>query len=125
MKILGSFIAYAGVVAVLASAIIFPPMITGAAWAQEVSASAGPLDPTGAATIVSWLCSNQQTVIYVLGILIAHSGFSVLSATLKKAGITSDSPIVKIIRMLAIDVKPPAESITAQADAIKAQELAK
>lgn len=121
---LGSFVAFAGFAAVLAAAIIFPPLITGAAWAQDATASTGP-DPTGAASIVGWVCSNQQTVVYVLGLLIAHSGMSVLSATLKKAGITSDSPIVKIIRLLAIDVKPPAETIVAQAEAIKSDATAK
>jgi len=69
--------------------------------------------------IVGWVCSNQAWVAYVLGIFIAHSGFSVLSAILKKYGVTSDSPIIgaaiPVIRALALDVKPPAATIVAQA----------
>ena len=81
------------------------------------------IDP--AAQIVGWVCSNQGWVIYVIGILLAHSGFSVLSAFLKKMGITSDSPIVgmliPIIRAVAIDVKPPAATVVSQAATIMAE----
>lgn len=70
------------------------------------------IDP---AALVGWACSNQTTVSWVLGFLLAHTGFSVLSAILKKYGVTADSPwlkvIIPIIRGLAIDVKPPPEVI--------------
>ena len=79
------------------------------------------LDP--GAQVVGWVCSNQAWVSYVLGILIAHSGLSVLSATLKKCGVTADRPfmsmLIPIIRALAIDVKPPPAVIVAQAQAIQ------
>lgn len=85
----------------------------------------GPQSVDPAQQIVGWVCSNQDWVTYVLGILIAHTGLSAISAGLKKAGITADSPIigalVPLIRLLAMDVKPPPAVIVAQANAIQAK----
>ena len=76
------------------------------------------IDPGTAA--VGWVCSNQTLVAWALSALIAHTGLSITSATLKKLGAYSDSPWVKIIRMLAIDVKPQAAQIVQQAAVILA-----
>lgn len=80
------------------------------------------IDP--AQQFVGWVCGNQAWVSYVLGLLAAHTGLSVLSASLKKMGITADSPIIgaliPVIRALAMDVKPPPAVIVAQAAAIQA-----
>lgn len=79
------------------------------AWSQA-------LDPL--ADAVSFACTNQAWIVYALGIAGAHLGFSVVSAALKKYGIT-EGGIVTIIRLLAIDVKPPAATIIKQAAAIQ------
>jgi len=69
------------------------------------------------------VCQNQDWVSYVLAILLAHGGLSIVSAAMKKCGITRDSPligiIVPIIRVLALDLKPPPAVIVAQAQAIQ------
>lgn len=95
-------LALAGVVAILA----------------PLGADAQTVDPSQ--EIVGWVCSNQSTVSWVLGLLLAHLGLSLTSATLKKLGAT-DGPWVQIIRLLAVDLKPPPQAIVAEADQLKAQ----
>lgn len=82
-----------------------------------------PFDPSQ--QIVGWVCSNQQVVVYVLGLLIAHTGLSITSATLKKVGIDGSGggilgSLVGVIRFLAIDAHPTNISIVKQAGAIMA-----
>ena len=97
--------------------------LIGAGLAVAQDASSGATDFNPAVQIVGWVCSNQNWVIYVLGLLAAHFGLSGASAILKKFGITEDSPalglVVKVIRALAMDVKPPPATIVAQAAAIQ------
>lgn len=83
------------------------------AFAQDAS----PADV--AVFAVSWVCSNQEWAVWLTTLALMHVGFSAISAITKKLGITSDSPIVKFIRLIAMDVKPPASVIVAQADAIR------
>ena len=96
-------------------------MLTATALASAY-AYAQTLDPGMAA--IGWVCSNQTLVAWALSALIAHTGLSITSATLKKLGAASDSPWVKIIRMLAIDVKPQAAQIVEQAAVILASQPA-
>lgn len=72
-----------------------------------------------ATAFVGLVCSNQAWVASLLALFMAHTGFSVLSAILKKTGVSSGT-LVQIIRLLAIDVKPPAAQIVAQAQTIQA-----
>ena len=106
-----------GIIAVALLSTILP----GALLAQTAD------DPSG--LVFGWICANPTLVEGVLGFLIAHSGLSVISAFLKKFGITEDTPIVgpyvKIIRLLAVDVKPPPATIVAQAAAIQADPATK
>jgi hypothetical protein len=78
-------------------------------------------DPSVIPQFVGWVCSNQATVNWILGLLLAHLGLSITSATLKRLGITSNSPLVQIIRLLAVDLKPPPQAIVAEAESLKAQ----
>ena len=102
---------------VLVAAIIVPHH----AFAQDASA---PVTFNPAVQFVGWVCANQSWTVYVLGLLIAHTGLSGASAILKKYGITEDSPavgfLVKVIRMAAMDVKPPQAAIVSQAATIMA-----
>lgn len=75
---------------------------------------------------VGWVCSNQSLVAWLITALCAHTAFSGLSAVLKKAGITDATQSrylnlgIKIIRLLAVDLKPPPAAIVAQAEQLQA-----
>lgn len=97
----------------LAAAVLFGLIVNAHAQAPAPDASVIP-------QFVGWVCSNQGTVNWLLGILLAHLGLSITSATLKKFGITSNSLVVQIIRLAAIDLKPPPQAIVAEADQLKA-----
>jgi hypothetical protein len=84
-----------------------------------LAADAQGSDPS--AQLVGWVCSNQATVSWLLGFLLAHLGLSTTSAILKKLGVTDGSATVQIIRFLALDLKPTPAAIVAEADQIKAQ----
>lgn len=85
------------------------------ALAQDVQNATDP-----GQTVIGLICANQTMVGWALSALIAHTGLSITSATLKKLGLTSDNPWVKIVRLLAIDVKPPNAAIVQQAATILA-----
>jgi len=89
-----------------------------------VAVNAQDLDPASVASGVAWVCTHQDWVTYAVIFLAAHFGFSLVSAAAKKYGLTADSPIVglvvKLIRLAALDVKPPAAVVVAQAAAIQA-----
>lgn len=75
---------------------------------------------------VGWVCSNQSLVAWLITALCAHTAFSGLSAVLKKAGVTDATQSrylnlgIKIIRLLAVDLKPPPAAIVAQAEQLQA-----
>lgn len=84
------------------------------AWAQ---------DPNVAADIaagVSFACQHQDWIVYVLVFLALHFGCSGVSAIAKKLGI--GGPLVAVIRMIAMDVKPPDATVLAHAAEIQAQQ---
>ena len=104
---------------VIVGALFVPSLVL----AQDTGTAIQLPDP---ATIVGYVCGHQQFLVLLVTALTGHTGFSFLSAFLKKQGITQetvDSPVAKqvigIIRILAVDLKPTTEAILAQAAAVK------
>lgn len=68
--------------------------------------------------VVGLICPNQDTAKAIIAFLGAHFGLSVVSATLKKLGI-SKGMIVAVIRFLAVDVQPLPKTVLANAEEVK------
>ena len=92
-----------------------------AADAQDAASTADP-----GTMAVGWVCANQQLVGWAITALLAHAGFSGLSALLKKAGVSDATQsryanlAIKLIRLLAVDVKPPPTVVVAQGEKLQA-----
>ena len=75
---------------------------------------------------VGWVCSNQTTVNWLLGILIVHGGASLISFGMKRLGITTAQAssastfLINLVRVLAADGKPTPKNIAQEAGAILA-----
>ena len=84
------------------------------------------MDPNDlAAQVVGYVCANQAVVVTLLVMGWGHFGFSVVSAVLKKLGVTPDEfgPIlgmlIKGIRFAAVDLKPTPTVILKDAASIQ------
>lgn len=114
-----NLIAFAGFLVVMFGAAVLT-------WAVAQTPVVPPIGTDGSfgltpSELVGWICANQSSATWFVGLfyaLAAHLGFSSLSGILKKFGI-SDGFMVWIVRLLAIDLKPPPATIVAQAAAIQ------
>ena len=83
-------------------------------------AATSPIDP--GTQIVGFVCQNQTLMASIVTIFGGRLVIELVSAGMKKFGITSASPgmaaVVPIIRAIALDVKPPDAVIVKNAETI-------
>ena len=97
-------------------------LLIAPAFAQDTVGSAASNHAADVA--YDWVCSNPTIVKPVLYLFAAYLANNAISAVMKKYGVTKDSPIVgivaRIMRLVAMDVKPPDAVVVKQAATIVA-----